>query len=80
MVDRVGDAAAASRASGAGDAELGLQADSARAGTKATLIVGGMTCASCVSKVESSIKKVAGVEQASVNLLTETAGIGPFLE
>ena len=37
-----------------------------------TLPVEGMTCASCVVRVEKSIKKVDGVEKANVNLATET--------
>jgi Cu+-exporting ATPase len=40
---------------------------------EATLSVQGMTCASCVARVERSLKKVAGVERASVNLATERA-------
>jgi len=34
-----------------------------------------MHCASCVSAVEKSLQKVAGVEEASVNLATETATV-----
>ncbi len=37
--------------------------------------IGGMTCASCVSRVEKVLKKVPGVETASVNLATESARI-----
>ncbi len=37
--------------------------------------VGGMTCASCVSRVERALKKVPGVVEANVNLATETASI-----
>jgi Cu+-exporting ATPase len=37
--------------------------------------VGGMTCASCVSRVERALKKVPGVREANVNLATETASI-----
>ena len=37
--------------------------------------VGGMTCASCVSRVERALKKVPGVEDASVNLATESARV-----
>jgi len=37
------------------------------------LKVEGMTCASCVARVEKALKKVPGVEEASVNLATETA-------
>jgi Cu+-exporting ATPase len=37
--------------------------------------IGGMTCASCVSRVERALKKVPGVEEATVNLATESARI-----
>ncbi|MEP6557387.1 MAG: heavy metal translocating P-type ATPase [Burkholderiales bacterium] len=37
--------------------------------------VGGMTCASCVMRVERAIKKVPGVREVSVNLATETAHV-----
>ncbi|MGB7449130.1 MAG: heavy metal translocating P-type ATPase [Ornithinimicrobium sp.] len=38
------------------------------------LMIGGMTCASCVSRVEGSLNKLPGV-QASVNLATEKARV-----
>ncbi len=37
--------------------------------------VGGMTCASCSSRVERALKKVPGVQMASVNLATESARV-----
>jgi Cu+-exporting ATPase len=37
--------------------------------------VGGMTCASCVSRVEKALKKVPGVREATVNLATESARV-----
>lgn len=37
--------------------------------------VGGMTCASCVSRVERALKKVPGVSEATVNLATESARV-----
>jgi Cu+-exporting ATPase len=40
-----------------------------------TIGVGGMTCASCVSRVERALKKVPGVANASVNLATEKATV-----
>ena len=40
-----------------------------------SLQIEGMTCASCVSRVENAIKKVDGVRSASVNLATERADI-----
>jgi Cu+-exporting ATPase len=40
-----------------------------------SLPVEGMTCASCVARVEKTLKKVDGVANASVNLATEKATI-----
>jgi P-type Cu+ transporter len=40
-----------------------------------TLPVTGMTCASCSTRVERGLKKVAGVERAQVNLATEQATV-----
>ena len=37
--------------------------------------VGGMTCASCVARVEKALKKVPGVQNANVNLATESARV-----
>lgn len=37
--------------------------------------VEGMTCASCVSRVEKALKKLPGVQEATVNLATESARI-----
>ncbi|MEX0769727.1 MAG: copper ion binding protein, partial [Balneolaceae bacterium] len=42
---------------------------------KKTLDIEGMHCASCVSTVEKSLNKVKGVEEASVNLATESATV-----
>ena len=37
--------------------------------------IGGMTCASCVARVEKALLKVPGVQEASVNLATESARV-----
>ena len=37
--------------------------------------IGGMTCASCVARVERAIAKLPGVESVSVNLATESARV-----
>jgi Cu+-exporting ATPase len=37
--------------------------------------IGGMTCASCVTRVEKALKRVPGVHSANVNLATESARI-----
>ena len=39
------------------------------------LSVGGMTCASCVARVERALQQVPGVREASVNLATESARV-----
>jgi P-type Cu+ transporter len=40
-----------------------------------TLPVAGMTCASCVGRVERALRKVPGVVEASVNLAAQTASV-----
>ncbi|MEN6318869.1 MAG: heavy metal translocating P-type ATPase [Syntrophaceae bacterium] len=42
---------------------------------KATVSVGGMTCAACVRRVESALKSLDGVTDAAVNLATARATI-----
>ena len=39
------------------------------------IAVGGMTCASCAVRVENALKKLPGVQDASVNLATESARV-----
>src|SRR5271169_1579524 len=39
------------------------------------LPVEGMTCASCVLRVEKALKKVDGVMEANVNLVTEKVSV-----
>ena len=39
------------------------------------LLIGGMTCASCVGRVEKALKGVPGVKHAEVNLATERAQV-----
>src|SRR5690242_4032000 len=43
--------------------------------TACTLEIGGMTCASCVRRVEKALSKVDGVVAAEVNLATEVATV-----
>ena len=40
-----------------------------------TIAIGGMTCASCIGRVERAIRALPGVAEASVNLATEKASI-----
>jgi len=42
---------------------------------KTTVMVGGMTCAACVRRVERSLKKIEGVLDAQVNLATSRATV-----
>ena len=42
----------------------------------ATMGITGMTCAACVMRVEKALKKVPGVQEATVNLATESAPPG----
>lgn len=39
------------------------------------IAIAGMTCASCVARVERALKKVPGVNEATVNLATESARV-----
>src|SRR5579885_3231475 len=41
----------------------------------AILEVEGMTCASCASRIERGLQKLAGVKEASVNLASERASV-----
>ncbi len=43
--------------------------------TNHTLLIDGMSCASCVSRVEKALLKVPGVQEASVNLASEKATV-----
>ncbi|MEO0003518.1 MAG: putative copper-importing P-type ATPase [Pseudomonadota bacterium] len=56
------------------------QASTATAAVEASacetdLGIGGMTCASCVGRVERALKKIPGVREASVNLATESVRV-----
>ncbi len=53
---------------------LAPEADDA-SGVEVSLAVGGMTCASCVRRVERALLKVPGVGSAAVNLATERAKV-----
>lgn len=44
-------------------------------GGQCDLGIGGMTCASCVGRVERALQRVPGVVEATVNLATETARV-----
>ena len=44
-------------------------------GRAVTLRIGGMTCASCVRRVERALNRVEGVDEASVNFASSTARV-----
>ena len=44
-------------------------------GTAITLRIGGMTCATCVRRVERALNRVEGVDEASVNFASSTARV-----
>ena len=58
------------------DQEVGAAAlDAAAPLQQCDLGIGGMTCASCVARVERALSRVPGVVQAQVNLATEQARV-----
>ncbi len=57
------------------NAGYGAQLEAVDEPLAATLAVSGMTCASCVRRVERALLKVPGVENAGVNLATERATV-----
>ena len=54
---------------------VAIQPISGIASGEMSLLVEGMTCASCVRRIEKALAKVDGVETASVNLATEKAHV-----
>ena len=58
--------------SGAGIANTAPELQTAE---RCDLSVKGMHCASCVGRVENALKKVPGVQDATVNLLAERAAV-----
>ena len=54
---------------------VGLDHGTGSGPQKTTVLVGGMTCAACVRRVENSLSSVRGVTEAAVNLATGKATI-----
>jgi len=63
------------RPSGTGDIHGTATESSIRTPQIQELEIRGMTCASCVGRVERKLKKVPGVDEAQVNLATERASV-----
>lgn len=42
---------------------------------RATLAIGGMTCAACAAVIEKALKSLNGIQEATVNLSTERASV-----
>ncbi|MDH5752248.1 MAG: heavy metal translocating P-type ATPase [Deltaproteobacteria bacterium] len=55
--------------------EAGYDSEHISTARKITVSIGGMTCASCVGRVEKALLALPGVDSAAVNLLTESASI-----
>ncbi len=52
-----------------------VEAPTEKALKKTTILVGGMSCAACVRRVENALNSVQGVENAAVNLATSRATV-----
>ncbi|GHU72284.1 copper-translocating P-type ATPase [Spirochaetia bacterium] len=55
--------------------KIGYQVLDRPRGSTVTIPIGGMTCAACSARVEKAIKKLEGIETATVNLATEKATV-----
>ena len=54
---------------------MNTESTTTTAPTSVDIGIGGMTCASCVARVERALKRVPGVQEATVNLATESARV-----
>lgn len=55
--------------------DIGYEAEPRNQISETKYGVGGMTCASCASKIEKAVETVPNIEYVNVNLLTETLSI-----
>jgi Cu+-exporting ATPase len=55
--------------------KIGYEVAEKPASQNVTIPIGGMTCAACSQRVEKVVRKLPGVESASVNLATEKATV-----
>ena len=63
-----------------GKTALGPVAGQADLGRSISLSINGMTCGSCVARVEKAIRAVPGVSDVAVNLATERASVTAALD
>ncbi|MEA5014398.1 MAG: heavy metal translocating P-type ATPase [Candidatus Limiplasma sp.] len=59
-------------------AKIGYQVVEKADSQNVAIPIGGMTCAACAQRVEKAIRKLEGVESASVNFATEKATVAYF--
>ncbi|MDR2053994.1 MAG: heavy metal translocating P-type ATPase, partial [Treponema sp.] len=55
--------------------KIGYEVREKPKGAAVTIPIGGMTCAACSARVEKALRKLEGIESASVNLATEKASV-----
>ncbi|MEA4929352.1 MAG: heavy metal translocating P-type ATPase [Candidatus Limiplasma sp.] len=55
--------------------KIGYGATEKTSAQTVTIPIGGMTCAACAQRIEKTLRKLPGVEQAGVNLATEKATV-----
>jgi Cu+-exporting ATPase len=55
--------------------KIGYQVLDKPKGSTVTIPIGGMTCAACAQRIEKAIRKMEGIETATVNLATEKATV-----
>ncbi len=55
--------------------KLGYEGHAINDSQQVTIPIGGMTCAACASRVQKAISSLEGIQEASVNLITEKATV-----
>jgi Cu+-exporting ATPase len=73
--EKISEAGISGRIADLGYEALGLEKAEGGGLARTSISVGGMTCAACVRRVETALKEVEGVKDASVNLATGRATV-----
>lgn len=73
--ERISEADISGKIADLGYEALGLEKAEGGGLARTSISVGGMTCAACVRRVETALKEVEGVKDASVNLATGRATV-----